>query len=215
MATERNYSPLDKLLMGVNNALHTLCTTPTGTQRANPADACTEEVLSDKEQRHVAGLMRINHAGEVAAQALYQGQALTARLPEVRDKMKEAALEENDHLIWCQKRVEELGRKTSLLNPLWYAGSFTIGALAGAAGDKWSLGFVAETEKQVIRHLDSHLESLPNQDHKSQAILGQMKEDESHHATVALEAGGANLPSPVKIMMTITSKVMTHTAYRI
>ncbi len=215
MTTTRNYSPLDRLLISANNALQTLYTTPTGTQRANPADQYEDRVLSKKEQRHVAGLMRINHAGEVSAQALYQGQALTAKLPEVREKMEQAAAEENDHLIWCGKRVKELGKKTSLFNPLWYIGSFSIGAIAGAAGDKWSLGFVAETEKQVVRHLNFHLDSLPKDDKKSKAILEQMKDDELHHATTALEAGGAKLPAPVKIMMSIVSKVMTHTAYRI
>ncbi len=215
MTTTRNYSPLDRLLISANNALQTLYTTPTGTQRANPADQYEDRVLSKKEQRHVAGLMRINHAGEVSAQALYQGQALTAKLPEVREKMEQAAAEENDHLIWCGKRVKELGKKTSLFNPLWYIGSFSIGAIAGAAGDKWSLGFVAETEKQVVRHLNFHLDSLPKDDKKSKAILEQMKDDELHHATTALEAGGAKLPAPVKTMMSIVSKVMTHTAYRI
>ncbi|NOY73814.1 MAG: 2-polyprenyl-3-methyl-6-methoxy-1,4-benzoquinone monooxygenase [Gammaproteobacteria bacterium] len=215
MTTTRNYSPLDRLLISANNALQTLCTTPTGTQRANPADQYEDYALSKKEQRHVASLMRINHAGEVSAQALYQGQALTAKLPEVREKMEQAAIEENDHLIWCGKRVEELGKQTSLFNPLWYVGSFTIGAIAGAAGDKWSLGFVAETEKQVVRHLNSHLDNLPKDDQKSKAILEQMKKDELHHATTALEAGGAKLPAPVKIMMSIVSKVMTYTAYRI
>jgi len=212
---KRNYSPLDRLLISANNALQTLCATPTGTQRANPADKHEDSMLTKKERQHVAGLMRINHAGEVAAQALYQGQAVTAKLPEVRVKMEQAAIEENDHLIWCEKRVKELGKKTSLLNPLWYFGSFTIGAIAGAAGDKWSLGFVAETEKQVVRHLNSHLKKLPRDDKKSAAILEQMKEDELHHAVIALEAGGAKLPSPVKIMMSITSKIMTHAAYRI
>ncbi len=212
---KRNYSPLDRLLISANNALQTLCTTPTGTQRTNPGDKHEESILSKKERQHVARLMRINHAGEVAAQALYQGQALTAKLPEVRTKMEQAAIEENDHLIWCEKRVKELGKQTSLLNPLWYFGSFTIGAIAGVAGDKWSLGFVAETEKQVVRHLNSHLDQLPSDDKKSVAILKQMKEDELHHAAIAIEAGGAKLPSPVKTMMSITAKIMTHAAYRI
>jgi ubiquinone biosynthesis monooxygenase Coq7 len=157
--------------------------------------------------------MRINHSGEVAAQALYQGQALTARLPGVRDKMERAAEEENDHLVWCERRINELGSHKSYLNPFWYAGSFAIGALAGAAGDKWSLGFVAETERQVVRHLDEHLSRLPEHDQRSRAVLEQMKEDEGHHATVALEAGGAELPEPVKKLMSLTSRVMTRTAY--
>jgi ubiquinone biosynthesis monooxygenase Coq7 len=157
--------------------------------------------------------MRVNHAGEISAQALYQGQALTAKLPDVRDKMEQAAEEEFDHLNWCQSRLSELDSHTSVLNPAWYAGSFVIGALAGAAGDKWSLGFVAETEHQVVRHLDEHLEKLPAQDARSRAILERMKYDEAQHATVALQSGGAKLPFVVKKLMQLTSKVMTRTAY--
>ena len=157
--------------------------------------------------------MRIDHTGEVCAQALYQGQALTARLPEVRKKMERAAAEENDHLDWCERRIEELGGRTSLLNPLWYAGSFAIGALAGLAGDKWSLGFVAETEQQVGEHLDEHLEQIPPQDAKSRAILEQMKQDELRHANQALVGGGVPLPAPVKLAMRLSSKVMTRTVY--
>ncbi len=159
--------------------------------------------------------MRVNHAGEVSAQALYQGQAFTAKLPNVREKMQQAAIEENDHLIWCEERLKELNSHTSLFNPLWYAGSFTIGALAGSAGDKWSLGFVVETENQVVRHLEQHLNSLPTSDAKSKAILEKMKEDELHHATMALESGAAELPKPAKLLMKLTSKIMTKTAYRI
>jgi len=157
--------------------------------------------------------MRIDHTGEVCAQALYQGQSLTARLPEVRKKMERAAAEENDHLDWCERRIEELGGRTSLLNPLWYAGSFAIGALAGLAGDKWSLGFVAETEQQVGEHLDEHLEQVPPQDAKSRAILEQMKQDELQHANQALAGGGVPLPAPVKLAMRLSSKVMTRTVY--
>jgi ubiquinone biosynthesis monooxygenase Coq7 len=159
--------------------------------------------------------MRINHSGEVAAQGLYQGQALTAKLPEVREKMERAAAEENDHLDWCEQRIHELGTHTSYLNPLWYFGSVAIGATAGFAGDKWSLGFVAETEHQVVRHLDSHLAQISPSDHKSRAILKQMKEDEGHHATVALNAGGADLPAPIKTFMSLTSKIMTKSVYRL
>jgi ubiquinone biosynthesis monooxygenase Coq7 len=157
--------------------------------------------------------MRGNHAGEVAAQGLYQGQALTARLDSVRQQMERAALEENDHLAWCESRAKELGAHVSYLNPLWYGGSVAIGALAGLAGDKWSLGFVVETERQVVRHLDDHLARLPAQDAKSRAILEQMRQDEGHHATVALEAGGAALPEPIKRLMGLASQVMTRTAY--
>ena len=144
---------------------------------------------------------------------MYQGQALTARLPQVRQQMERAALEENDHLDWCEKRAKELGTHVSVLNPAWYAGSTAIGALAGLAGDKWSLGFVAETEKQVVKHLEEHLEQLPEHDDKSRAILEQMKEDEGRHATVALEAGGTELPDPVKKLMGLASKIMTRTAF--
>ncbi|KPJ92022.1 MAG: 2-octaprenyl-3-methyl-6-methoxy-1,4-benzoquinol hydroxylase, partial [Gammaproteobacteria bacterium SG8_11] len=157
--------------------------------------------------------MRINHAGEVAAQGLYQGQALTARLPKVRAQMEQAALEENDHLDWCKKRATELGKGTSLLDPFWYMGSVVIGAAAGAAGDKWSLGFVAETERQVVKHLDSHLRRLSEHDEKTRAILQQMKADEGRHATSAVKSGGAELPTPIKKAMQLASKVMTKTAY--
>lgn len=209
----RHYSPFDQLIMGIDTGLRTILGKPVTTERSNPAQTKDEAELSAS-QRVLAGrLMRINHAGEVAAQGLYQGQALGARLPQVREQMERAALEENDHLDWCETRAKELGTHVSYLNPLWYAGSMAIGAIAGAAGDKWSLGFVAETEKQVVKHLDEHLQQLPQQDAKSRAILEQMREDEGHHATLALEAGGAELPYPVKRLMGFVSKVMTRTAY--
>jgi len=211
----RHYSPMDHLVMQADQALRTLFGQPATTGRPNPAAEIPEADLDERERRHVAGLMRVDHAGEVCAQALYQGQALTARLEEVRAGMERAAAEENDHLDWCEGRLKELDSHKSILNPLWYAGSFAIGALAGAAGDKWSLGFVAETEHQVVRHLDDHLARLPEQDGKSRAILEQMKEDEGRHATVALEAGGAKLPWPVRKLMTLTSKLMTGVAYRL
>jgi ubiquinone biosynthesis monooxygenase Coq7 len=157
--------------------------------------------------------MRVNHCGEVAAQALYQGQALTARLETVRERMEQAALEENDHLEWCERRVKALGGHLSYLNPLWYLGSFAIGAVAGAVGDKWSLGFVAETEKQVIAHLEDHLDRVSQNDKKSRAVLEQMKIDEAHHGAVARAAGGAELPGPIKQLMGLASRVMTRTAY--
>ncbi|MBI2779646.1 MAG: 2-polyprenyl-3-methyl-6-methoxy-1,4-benzoquinone monooxygenase [Gammaproteobacteria bacterium] len=208
----RHYSPIDHLLINLDQAVRTVFGKPQVTERPNPANTLEDSELSEEERRRAARLMRVNHAGEVSAQALYQGQALTAKLPEVREKMERAALEENDHLDWCEGRIKELGSHTSVLNPAWYAGSFAIGALAGAAGDKWSLGFVAETEHQVVKHLEDHLQHLPPQDMKSRAILEQMKEDETHHATVALEAGGAALPWPVKKLMALTSRVMTKTA---
>jgi len=210
---QRHYSPVDHLLMNVDLGLRTLLGKPVVTERPNPADTVSEGELDKQQQDLAMRFMRINHAGEVSAQGLYQGQALTARLPEVRDKMERAALEENDHLAWCESRINQLGGHKSYLNPVWYLGSVSIGALAGLAGDKWSLGFVAETEHQVVRHLDSHLAQLSEEDGKSRAILEKMKEDEGHHATVALQAGGAELPLPIKKLMQLTSRVMTRTAY--
>jgi ubiquinone biosynthesis monooxygenase Coq7 len=160
-------------------------------------------------------LMRVNHAGEVCAQALYQGQALTARREETRKQMEQAAKEENDHLTWCRHRIHELGGHTSLLNPVWYTGSLAIGAATGLLGDKWSLGFLAETEKQVVKHLDGHLQRIPEGDTRSRAILEQMKVDEAQHRTTALNSGGSELPDTVKKLMTLASRVMTTTAYRI
>jgi ubiquinone biosynthesis monooxygenase Coq7 len=211
----RHYSPLDQLILNFDQALRTLAGRPLVTDRPNPADARAEAELSEVEREESARLMRINHAGEVAAQALYQGQALTARLEQVRERMAQAAREENDHLEWCEQRVHELGGRTSLLNPFWYLGSFAIGATAGAIGDKWSLGFVAETEGQVIRHLDEHLQRIAPRDGKSRAILAQMREDEAHHGATAKAAGGADLPAPVRGLMKLMSKVMTTTAYRL
>lgn len=211
--TTRRYSPIDGLLMQVDAGLRTVFGRPAVTERPNPADAAAEGPLSESERLQAGRLMRVNHAGEVAAQGLYQGQALTARLSRVREKMERAAQEENDHLAWCKQRIDELGSHTSLLNPLWYAGSMAIGATAGLAGDRWSLGFVAETEHQVVAHLERHLGSLPPEDHKSRAVLEQMREDEGRHATAALRAGGASLPSPIQRLMGLTSKLMTGTAY--
>ena len=171
--------------------------------------------MNEAEKRHAAGLMRVNHSGEVCAQALYQGQALTARNPEAARALIEASEEETEHLAWCEKRLTELGSHKSFLNPLWYAGSFTLGALAGALGDKWNLGFLAETERQVEGHLNEHLSDLPEQDAKSRAIVEQMKTDEMKHAETAIEHGGVPLPMPVKQAMQMTSKVLTFAAYRI
>ena len=210
---ERAYSPVDRWIGRFDQALRTVFGPAPHIERKSPAAGKVETDL-DATERELAGrLMRINHAGEICAQALYQGQAVTAKLPNVREKMEQAADEENDHLAWTEERIREMGTHTSYLNPLWYAGSFAIGALAGFAGDKWSLGFVAETEKQVVRHLDGHLGRLPNQDEKSRAILEQMRADEGRHATVALEAGAASLPPPIKRLMRLTSRVMTQTAY--
>ena len=171
--------------------------------------------MSPTEQKHAAGLMRINHTGEVCAQALYAGQASTANLAQVREAMEEAAAEEVDHLAWCEQRLQELDSRPSLFNPLWYALSFGMGAAAGLAGDKWSLGFVAETEKQVCDHLEEHLEKLPESDQRSKAVLEQMIVDERHHGETATEAGGVPLPPPVKQAMLAMSKVMKKTTYRV
>jgi 3-demethoxyubiquinol 3-hydroxylase len=211
----REYSPVDRLLLGVDDAVRTLFGRPRVTERPNPAAGIAEVELSEAERDHIARLMRINHTGEVCAQALYQGQALTAKLPEVRQSMERAAQEENDHLEWCERRIHDLGGRKSLLNPFWYAGSFAIGALAGLAGDKWSLGFVAETEHQVDAHLRGHLKEVPAQDQRTRAILQQMREDELHHATLALEGGGAKLPLPIRVAMKATAKLMTTTVYRL
>ena len=204
---------VDNVIVEVDKVMKTLFGRPETTARPIPGKDLHEEELSRYEQSYSARLMRVNHAGEVSAQALYQGQALTAKLPQVRSAMEQAAIEENDHLVWCQQRINELDGRTSILNPLWYAGSFAIGAIAGKIGDKWSLGFVAETEKQVVKHLDEHLDTLSAQDQKSRSILKQMKIDELHHGSIALEAGGAELPKPVKLVMGLMSKVMTKSSY--
>ncbi|WP_019449540.1 2-polyprenyl-3-methyl-6-methoxy-1,4-benzoquinone monooxygenase [Cupriavidus sp. BIS7] len=185
--------------------------------RANPADrlAPDTEQMSAEERRHVAGLMRINHVGEVCAQALYQAQKLTARSAPVRAQMDAAAREEEDHLAWCADRLHELGSRPSLLNPVWYAGAFAIGVLAGRAGDRVSLGFVAETERQVEHHLTGHLDRLPAADGRSRVILEQMRDDEVRHGDAARDAGGVPLPGPVRALMRAASRVMTTTAYRI
>jgi ubiquinone biosynthesis monooxygenase Coq7 len=209
----RDYNPVDRLLIQFDQAVRTVFGHPQVTERPNPAGGQPDLELSEQERDHTARLMRINHTGEVCAQALYQGQALTARLPDVRAAMERSAQEENDHLAWCESRLQELGDRKSLLNPFWYAGSFAIGALAGLAGDKWSLGFVAETERQVESHLDDHLGQVSASDQKSRAILEQMKTDEIHHAEVARAAGGVELPGPIKLAMSLSSKVMTHTVY--
>lgn len=209
----RQMTQIDQCLGIADNALRTLFGGFQVTSRKDPSQDIEEIEFDAKQKKHAAGLMRINHCGEVCAQALYQGQALTAKLPDVRLKMEQAAAEENDHLKWCSDRLKQLDSRTSFLNPLWYVGSFSIGAVAGVLGDKWSLGFVAETENQVVRHLQSHLDELPDEDKKSKAILEQMKEDELHHATVALEAGGAELPAPVKLAMKSMAKLMTKSVY--
>ncbi|MEH6548980.1 MAG: 2-polyprenyl-3-methyl-6-methoxy-1,4-benzoquinone monooxygenase [Pseudomonadales bacterium] len=211
----RQLSLIDKLVTNVDLAVRTLAPGAATAYRGTPAKGQDSSELDPDHKRHIAGLMRINHTGEVCAQALYQGQASTARLGEVRAAMEHAAEEEIDHLAWCEERIQQLGSQTSILNPLFYALSFGIGAAAGIAGDKWSLGFVAATEEQVCKHLREHLEQLPAEDHKTRAILEQMLIDEEAHATKALEAGGKDFPAPIKEIMTLASKAMTKTTYRV
>ncbi len=183
--------------------------------RPNPANSIIRDELSEAEKAESAALMRVNHAGEVSAQALYQGQAITAKSPRVRETLLQSAREEVDHLTWCHERLSELGSHSSYLGPVWYCGSYSIGVIAGLLGDDWNLGFVAETERQVVRHLDSHLARLPKTDEKSRAILEQMRTDEGHHASMAIEQGARQLPESVKKMMTFCSRIMTGTAYHI
>ncbi|MBI5753154.1 MAG: 2-polyprenyl-3-methyl-6-methoxy-1,4-benzoquinone monooxygenase [Hydrogenophilales bacterium] len=203
---------LDRLIVEFDKGLRTLFASA-ATVRPLPSKQVGEATLSEQEKRVSAALMRVNHSGEICAQALYQGQALTARNPAAKAALDQAAQEETEHLSWCETRIRELGSHTSYLNPLLYTGSLAIGAFAGVLGDKWNLGFLAETEHQVEAHLARHLERLPAQDAKSRAIVEQMKQDEARHATTALEHGGAELPLPVKLGMKLSSKLMTKTAY--
>ncbi len=211
--TSRNYSLLDQLIINVDQGIQTLFAHQTIAERENPANQYPEQELSTSERQHVAGLMRVNHTGEVCAQALYQGQAITAKLPQVRAQMQQAASEEEDHLAWCEQRLQELNSRPSITNPIWYSLSLSLGAIAGYLGDQWSLGFVVETERQVVRHLQEHQRSLPAQDLKSRAIVNQMEADESEHATMAVNAGGAELPATIKLLMTTMAKLMTTIVY--
>ncbi|CEG55521.1 2-polyprenyl-3-methyl-6-methoxy-1,4-benzoquinone monooxygenase [Legionella fallonii] len=212
----RTTSFLDTLIAEADNALRTLIPPQRRTStRRSPAAEIKEASLSSSTKKHIAGLMRVNHAGEVCAQALYQGQALTAQLTQIKQQMAQAAAEEVDHLAWCEERLDELGSKPSVLNPLWYSGSLILGALAGLAGDKISLGFVAETEKQVTAHLQKHLQDIPIEDKKTQAILEMMQDDEEFHATQAIQAGGIELPYVIKQVMSAISKLMTKSSYYI
>ena len=203
---------IDKLIIGFDSALRTLLT-PAITLRSVPGSDLPEADLSENEKKESTALMRINHVGEVCAQALYQGQALTARNEEVQEVLMHAAREETEHLAWTERRIAELDGRKSFLNPIWYGGSFTIGAVAGMLGDKWNLGFLAETEHQVGEHLGGHLKRIPDQDVKSRAVVKQMQIDEASHATMAMSQGGVELPAPVKVAMKMGSKVMTRTAY--
>lgn len=203
---------IDDLIIGFDKGLRTLFT-PAHSVRRIPGAELPEAALDDQQRALAAALMRVNHSGEICAQALYQGQAMTARDSSARAALEEAAREETEHLAWTEQRVAELGSRKSLLNPLWYAGSFAIGAAAGLLGDRWNLGFLAETERQVVRHLEGHLQRLPEGDHKSRAIVERMRDDEARHATSALRHGGGELPEPVKAAMQATSKVMTGIAF--
>lgn len=211
---DRDYTPLDHVLMRLHQVLSGVA--PPGAHEAarpNPAAGLETPELDEPARRHAAGLMRVNHAGEVAAQALYQGHALAARTPEVREHMLEAAAEERSHLAWCEERLEELGEGPSRLDPLWYAGSFAIGAIAGLAGDRWALGFVEETERQVSEHLAGHLDKLPEEDAKSRAIVEAMRADEERHGQEAVEAGARPLPRAVQDLMRGVARIMTRSAY--
>jgi 3-demethoxyubiquinol 3-hydroxylase len=203
---------LDRLITAFDNGLRTLFS-PARSARAVPGEAVTEGDMTPAERGHAAALMRVNHTGEICAQALYQGQALTARDAAARAALEQAAAEETDHLAWTAQRIDELGGRASLLNPFWYAGSFALGAAAGLLGDKWNLGFLAETERQVEGHLAGHLDRLPPQDEKSRAIVNEMKVDEARHARTAAEHGAAELPLPVKVAMKAGSRIMTRTTY--
>jgi ubiquinone biosynthesis monooxygenase Coq7 len=212
--TARDLTPIDRFLADTQRALDTVFGAP-GAIRANPAADIAQIELDEAERQHAAGLMRINHVGEVCAQALYCGQAAVARDEVTRQHLLEAAQEETDHLAWCADRLRELDSRPSLLNPLWYAGSFAIGALAGLRGDGWNLGFVVETERQVEAHIDEHLDSLPAADARSRAILQVMKADEARHADNAEAAGARVLPPPVPGLMAMASNLMKAVAYRL
>lgn len=207
-------SPLDQLLIETQRALDTVFGNPPAA-RANPAADTPDVVLDDAERRHAAGLMRINHVGEVCAQGLYFGQAAVAREDATRAHLLEAAQEETDHLAWCAERLHELDSRPSVFNPLWYGGSYALGVLAGLRGDGWNLGFVVETERQVEAHLDEHLDTLPPADQRSRDILRQMKEDEARHADHAEQAGARVLPWPIPSLMAAASNVMKTVAYRV
>lgn len=205
---------LDRLITEFDRALRAVAGVHRAT-RPSPAGDLSEAEIDDSEKRHAAALMRVNHVGEVCAQALYQGQALTARNESNRTALERAALEEEDHLAWSAERIRELGGRPSLLNPLWYAGSLAIGALAGALGDRWSLAFLAETERQVEAHLSGHLRSLPGRDARTRAVVEAMRADEARHRAAAIDLGAAELPAPARAAMRLASKVMTTVAYRV
>ena len=215
MNNERHYTFFDKLCLGLDQAVRALMDNAKTSGTPNPAKGTEENLLNEEERKHSAALMRINHAGEICAQALYHGQGIVSRSKDTQEKMQQAALEEGDHLTWCRERLGELGSHTSYLNPLWYAGSFCIGMVAGMIGDKWSLGFVVETERQVIKHLEGHLHLLPQKDQRSYKILTRMEQDEAKHRDEAIAAGAHELPDLIKKTMTLTAKIMVKTAERV
>jgi ubiquinone biosynthesis monooxygenase Coq7 len=210
---ERQLSPLDRLLAGIDNAIRAAASTSTRAARPSPAAGIAEAPLSAQEKSHAAGLMRVNHAGEIAAQGLYQGHAAVARDPQIEMQMTAAADEELDHLGWCEERLEQLGAAPSNLRPIWFAGAWLMGAASGVLGDRWSLGFIEETERQVAEHLRGHLDKLPENDAKSRAIVSRMRDEEEQHGANARAAGAAELPQPVRDVMKLTAKVMTRSAY--
>jgi len=203
---------IDSFITHFDRALRTLAA-PAQAHRVSPARALPDTELTPEQKKHTARLMRINHTGEVCAQALYQGQALTARVAANREALVAAAREEGDHLAWCEERIQELGGRTSFLNPLWYAGSLALGVAAGIAGDKWNLAFLKETERQVESHLAAHLESVPESDQRTRAIVSQMKTDEAGHADLAQSLGAAEFPQLIKTAMRLSAKAMTQTVY--
>lgn len=216
MTHQRQYTQIDEHIIGMSKIaskiLNTLFVKPLS-NRNYPAKSAESDDLSERDRQHSSRYMRVNHVGEICAQALYQSQALSAHDPTTKAQMQAAANEEIDHLAWCEQRIDELGGRKSLLNPFWYAGAFAVGTVAGIAGDKWNLGLVAETERQVVKHLESHLGKLPKNDLRSKEIVAQMKQDESQHAEQALNAGAAELPPSAKRLMKCAAKVMTKTAY--
>jgi 3-demethoxyubiquinol 3-hydroxylase len=203
---------IDRLIIGFDRGLRTLFA-PAPVSPRMPGAEIAEAQMAQSDRAQAAALMRVNHSGEICAQALYQGQAMTARDSAAKQALELAAQEETEHLAWTERRIEELGGRKSVLNPLWYAGSFALGATAGLLGDRWNLGFLAETERQVVRHLEGHLQQLPEEDHKSRAVLEQMRDDEARHANSAMAHGAAELPQPVRLAMQLTSKLMTRTAF--
>lgn len=213
MPSPRHYTFLDKLCLGLDQAVRALTDNAKTSGIHYPGKNIPDDTLRPDERKQSAALMRINHAGEICAQALYHGQGVVSRSLEVQEKMQQAALEEGDHLFWCKKRLDELGSHPSYLNPLWYTGSFCIGMVAGMIGDKWSLGFLAETERQVVAHLQDHLHKLPDNDKRSYTILERMEADEAKHRDDAIHLGAKELPGLIKKMMALTSKVMVKTAY--